>query len=357
MPRTAAAQRPAETSAAPSPLSVALWLASQGFYVHPLLPGRKLPPQSCNRCSPGAANDNPHYIKHTPEECRCIQAGRHCHGVRAATTDRDRITAWWGDMPKAGVGVAAGPSRLLILDVDRHGGDLPEVSKILPGLDLPEGVNPGSIQDGLDVLGLLCEVRNAPLLDVAPGTLTTVTPSGGRHYWYRVPEGTVWKSGSSALGWQLDVKAGWGYAVAPGTVTSAGAYQAVGSCRTVAELPAWLAADLKRTGHQDTPAVARPRVSASRLLARMRPVNDHYVAAAVKAEVETLAHQTEGGRNAATFKAAARLGRFIPSGKLSESEVENLILAAAQSAGLPEREAVSAVRSGIRSGVAKGETA
>ncbi|MEU9616918.1 bifunctional DNA primase/polymerase [Streptomyces sp. NPDC048209] len=356
MPSTA--QKPREALSAPQPLAVALWLAGQGFHVHPLLPGRKTPPRSCVRCTPGStAEPNSLYIKHTHEECRCIQAGLHCHGVRAATTDPDKIQSWWGKTPTAGVGVAAGPSGLLILDVDRHGGDLPETSKILPGLDLPDGTTRGSIHDGLDVLALLCEVRNAPLLDVAPGTLTTITPSGGRHYWYRVPHGTTWKSGSSALGWQLDVKAGWGYAIAPGTVTTAGIYQADGPSRTVADLPAWLAADLKRTGHQDTKAEARPRVSAARLLAGMRPVNDNYVATAVRAEVQQLAQQTEGGRNAATFKAAARLGRFIPSGKLSESEVENLILAAAQSAGLPEREAISAVRSGIRSGVAKGEKA
>lgn len=358
MQRTAAGQSAPETPTAPSPLSVALWLAGQGFHVHPLLPGRKLPPRSCNRCSPGSSSDpNPLYIEHVPEDCRCIQAGQHCHGVRAATTDPDRIRTWWGKMPKAGVGVAAGPSGLVVLDVDRHGGDLPAHDRILPGLTIPEDIELGSISDGLDVLAILCELRGAPLLDISPRTMTVRTPTGGLHYWYRIPEGTRWKSGSSALGWQLDVKAGWGYAVAPGTATAKGMYSALGESRTVAELPAWLAADLKRTGHQLVPEPCRPRVSASRLLASMRPVNDRYVAAAVQSEVENLARGTEGSRNSATFKAAASLARFIPTGKLSENEVESLIAAAAQATGLSEREALTATRSGIRAGKTKGAAA
>jgi hypothetical protein len=343
-------------AASPQPKTVALWLASQGFHVHPLLPGKKLPPRSCNRCSPGSKSDpNPLYIEHKPEDCRCIAAGLHCHGVRAATTDPDRIEAWWSKMPKAGVGVAAGPSGILILDVDRHGGPRPDTDKILPGIELPEDLNPDSITDGLDVLALLCEVRSAPLLDSSPRTMTVETPSGGLHYWYRLPEGTSWswKSDSKALGWQLDVKAGWGYAVAPGTETPKGAYRALGDCRTVADLPAWLAADLKRTGHYIAPKPGRERMSASRLLAQMTPINDRYVSSVVRAEVEGLARQTEGGRNTATYNAAKAIGRFITTGQISEAEVETLIVNAAQSAGLPEREALSAARSGIRAGMAR----
>lgn len=339
------------------PVAVALWLASQGIHVHPLIPGRKLPPRSCNRCSPGTSSDpNPLYIEHKPEDCRCIQAGRYCHGVRAATTDQDRIRNWWHKMPTAGVGIAAGPSGLLILDVDRHGGPQPAREKILPGIDLPEDVDPGTVTDGLDVLALLCEIRQAPLLDIAPRTMAVETPSGGLHYWYRLPEGTSWswKSDSGALGWQLDVKAGWGYAVAPGTVTPKGAYRALGDCRDVAELPAWLAADLKRTGHYLTPQGVRQRMTATRLLAQMRPISDKYVQSVVQAEVDQLARTTEGGRNAATFSAARAIGRFITSGQLSESEVETLVVNAAQDAGLSEREALTAARSGVRAGMARG---
>lgn len=345
---------PAKQDTTPPPLDVALWLASTGIHVHPLIPGRKLPPRNCNRCSPGTATDpNPLYIPHTPDDCRCIAAGRYCHGVHAATTDPERITNWWRALPDAAVGVAAGPSGLLILDVDRHGGDLPSPDQILPGLDLPDDVPLDSIQDGLDVLALLCEIRQAPLPDVAPQTLAVKTPSGGRHYWYRIPEGTEWKSSSKTLGWQLDVKAGWGYGIAPGSVTPKGVYQASGDCRTIAELPAWLAADLKRTGHRLDAPQSRPRVSASQLLSRLKPQGDHYVRHVVAAELEALTGMTEGGRNKATYEAARAIGRFITSGKMTEGEVESVVLSAAVSTGLSEREALSAVRSGIRAGKAR----
>lgn len=341
---------PATRSSAPArPLSVALWLAARGIHVHPILPGKKLPPRNCNRCAPGTATEpNPLYIPHTPDDCRCIAAGRYCHGVHAATTDPDRIRFWWQQIPDAAVGVAAGPSGLLILDVDRHGGERPPAEKILPGLELPEDVNVDTIHDGLDVLALLCEIRMAPLPDIAPRTMTVRTPSGGLHYWYRVPEGTAWRSHASWLGWQVDVKAGWGYGIAPGSVTAKGTYTAVGDCREIAELPAWLAADLKRTGHFVTPDSPRKRVPASQLLARLQPKGDRYVDHVIKAEISELAGMTEGGRNDATFKAARALARFVTSGQLSENEVEDLVVAAATSAGLSDREASTAARSGIR---------
>lgn len=346
---------PATRTTAPSqPLSAALWLASQGIHVHPLIPGRKLPPRNCIRCSPGTADEpNSLYIPHTPDECKCIAAGRYCHGVHAATTEPERIRAWWQKMPDAAVGVAAGPSGLLILDVDRHGGTLPPPDQILPGVDLPEDVSLDTIRDGLDVLALLCEIRQAPLPDIAPQTLAVKTPSGGMHYWYRVPEGTQWKSSSKTLGWQLDVKAGWGYGIAPGSVTPKGVYQASGDCRTVADLPAWLAADLKRTGHQLDTKQGAPRIRASQLLARLQPQGDRYVRHVVASELKALMDMTEGGRNQATYETARAIGRFIASGQMTESEVESVVLSAAVSTGLSEREALSAVRSGIRAGKAR----
>lgn len=353
---------PATQTRTPQPGAVALWLASRGIHVHPLLPGKKLPPRNCNRCSPGTASDpNSLYVPHTPDECLCIAAGRYCHGVHAATTNPEHITDWWRKIPDAAVGVAAGPSGLLILDVDCHGGERPADGKILPGLELPEDLDVSTIHDGLDVLALLCEIRKAPLLDIAPRTLTVRTPSGGLHYWFRVPEGTEWRNSSKELGWQLDVKAGWGYGIAPGSVTPKGTYQKVGDCVTIADLPAWLAADLKRTGHYVDQKKTRRRVSASQLLSRLSPQDDRYVKWVVEAELTKLSQEYEGGRNAATFNAAKALARFISSGQLTETEVEDLVVGAAPIGGggkpFTEREARTAARSGIRTRLSGRRTA
>lgn len=259
-------------------------------------------------------------------------------------------------MPGAGVGVAAGPSGLVILDVDNHGAEPPENDAYLPGVDLDD-VQPGAFVNGWDTIAALAEVRSAPLPWLDPPTLTVMTPSGGLHAWFRVEHPERWRQSASKLGWQVDIKAGWGYGIAPGTTTEKGEYRAVGDVRTIADMPAWLAADLKRTGHYVEPDPVRQRMTAKRLLSAMRPMNSRYVEKAVRAEVEQLAATAEGGRNAATYAAARALGRFIPAGQLSEAEVEDLVVNAACTAGLSEREARTAARSGIKAGRARGAVA
>jgi hypothetical protein len=329
-------------------------LAGQGIHVHPLLPGKKLPPRGCERCWRGTKDQpNPLYINHTPEDCPCLRSGGYCHGVRAATTNQHYITAWWKKMPDAAVGVAAGPSGLLILDVDRHGGELPATNKILPGLALPEDVDPATIQDGLDVLALLCEIRRAPLPDISPRTMTVRTPSGGVHYWYKVPKGSVWKPDSGALGWQLDVRAGWSYGIAPGSVTPKGVYEAVGDCRTIAPMPVWLAHDLDRTGHRVKPPRRKPTPPWAPPAAIANA--NGYVAAAVRRELQELT-DTKNGRNQALYSAAKSLGSLVAGGHLNEQEVTTLLTDAANHIGLDTDTncGPSGIEATIRSGLRNG---
>ncbi|MFI1175671.1 MULTISPECIES: bifunctional DNA primase/polymerase [Streptomyces] len=336
------------STASPSdPLRVALWLAAQGYAVHPLAPGLKVPVRGCARCSPGTADHpNPSYVEHDGHACPCHADGHACHGVLAAATDADRITEWWTRTPAAGVGVAAGPSGLVILDVDTHGGEVPsDPERLLPGVELPDDLAPGSVLDGRDVLALLVEARRAPLPGCVPETLTVRTPSGGVHYWFRAPAGTQWRPQAGALGWQLDVRAGSSYAVAPGTVTRAGAYTALGDCRTVAELPVWLARDLDRTGHRVRPE--RPRIT---LPWRSRGMGGGYVAAAVEAELRAVAEAQPGTRNDALNRAAFNLGTLCGAGRLDRAQVADVLADAAQHAGLPSREAEAAIRSGLAAG-------
>ncbi len=331
----------------PDPLRVALWLAALGYAVHPLAPGLKVPVRGCDRCSPGTAErPNPTYVEHDGHACPCHAAGRPCHGVLAATTDPDLIAGWWARTPAAGVGVAAGPSGLVILDVDCHGGDVPtDPERLLPGVELPANIVPGSVVDGRDVLALLVEVRRATLPGCAPETLTVRTPSGGFHYWFRAPAGTAWRPQAGALGWQLDVRAGSSYAVASGTVTRDGTYTVLGDCRTVAELPVWLARDLERTGHRVRPE--RPRVA---LPWRSRSVGSGYVAAAVENELRAVAEAQSGTRNATLNRAAFNLGTLCAAGRLEHDQLADVLRDAAQHAGLPEREADAAIRSGLSAG-------
>ena len=76
-------------------LSAALDYAGRGFAVFPLAVGEKIPLIS-------------------------KEAGG--HGVHDATTDAAQIRAWWTAAPNANIGVAAGRSGLLLVDVDAKDG-------------------------------------------------------------------------------------------------------------------------------------------------------------------------------------------------------------------------------------------
>src|SRR5206468_1565698 len=62
----------------------------------------------------------------TPSGCSCrirgcSDVGKHPrtpHGWKDATTSPPLITAWWDRWPDANVGIATGPAKLVILDVD-----------------------------------------------------------------------------------------------------------------------------------------------------------------------------------------------------------------------------------------------
>jgi hypothetical protein len=335
----------------PQPVAVAHWLARQGIHVHPLIPGRKIPPRGCARCWRGAKDQpNPFYIEHPAQECPCLSAGRYCHGVLAATTDPATINNWWNEMPDAGVGVATGKSGLLILDVDRHGGERPEADKILPGLELPADVHLDTVVDGLDVLGLLCELRGVPTLTATDSTITVQTPSGGLQVWFRVDSRAPWTPSAGKLGWQLDVRAGRSYGIAPGTVTPKGVYTALGTCRDVAELPSWLEQDLLRTGHQKqatTPTVPAdwkpPQMAGGR----------GYVATALRGELEKVATAPQGQRSEAINSAAYYLGQLVGAGLLDRDAVHAAITEAAASAGVDphERKAQNTIERGIEAGM------
>ena len=96
-------------------------------------------------------------------------------------------------------GVAAGPSGLVLVDIDAHGGPPPPTlaTGLLPGIDLateaipPEAWDdPARFRDGRDSLALLARLRGGPRpWPTGPEhqPVTAATPSGGAHLWYRAP--------------------------------------------------------------------------------------------------------------------------------------------------------------------------
>lgn len=130
-----------------------------------------------------------------------------------ATSDATQIAAWWGAWPDANIGIVGG-NGLLLLDVDpRKGGDVS-----LAALEQQHGA--------------------------LPPTMTSRTPSGGRHLYFAGPDVA---NSSDKVGAGLDIKSRRGYVVAPPSYTvaipekqSEGSYQWVEPMQPIAAAPQWL---------------------------------------------------------------------------------------------------------------------
>lgn len=359
VPRSDAPQAAPGRSAAGRPLGVALWCAAQGWPVLPLAPGRKTPAANCARC-----RTHPH----TPAECPCLPRGRWCHGFHAATTDQQRIRQWWADQPEFGVGVACGPARLVVIDVDAHPTRPPGRDRVLPGIPIADHVDLSGLSSGFHTLAVLAALRGVPSPTEDASTLRVRTPSGGMHIWYRTAAtaarwlcSTGSGSGGRALAWQVDVRAHGGYIVAPGTVTKDGPYTPVGEARTPAELPAWLAQELERTGHrQETGTVPGPRPVPPRaqqaVLAAGGGRDRDRVAKTLEgvlAPVQACAQAPEGtGFSDSLNRAAFTLGGLVAAGRIPRDEAERALkdTAAAVRPG-QERRAAQIIRSGFAAGL------
>lgn len=127
-----------------------------------------------------------------------------------ATTNSTQISSWFTKWPDANVGIHC--KGLGVLDVDvRSGGDQSLVKIEINGL---------------------------------PETLTTRTPTGGEHIFYRLPEGHPGvPNGANKLGPGIDIKSTNGYVVAPGSEVPAGRYRFEADV-PITDAPTWLVQEL-----------------------------------------------------------------------------------------------------------------
>lgn len=232
----------------------ALAYAQAGFYVFP-----------CYQLD--AAGDCTCPKKHPsrdPQTGECHNAGKHprtFNGVKDATRDLDEIRRMWsGEALHANIGLACGPSGLVVIDVDpRNGGD--------------------------ETLGALL-ARHGPF----PETPIQLTGGGGQHYVFRRPNMPVVRGPKDGVGRGVDIKADGGYVIAaPSRHKSGKVYAWDSSARLLppeavapADVPPWLLSMLE----------AKER---ARLAPSSGAVEDSYL-----------------GR---CFKLEGWLGRALPNGK------------------------------------------
>ena len=249
-----------------------------------------------------------------------------------ATTSADQIRDWWARAPY-NIGIACGPSRLIVIDLDMPHEDADE-----PGVLFP--------LSGADVLSGLAGQHGERY---PGGTYIVDTPSGGCHlYFSAAGDGRVPNS-AGVVGRQIDVRSDGGYVVGAGSRIGGHAYVAR-SQRAELPLPYWLAR-LIRDSYAPPPGLQA--VPAPRLPIADRAQGRAYALAALREETERVAAAQPGTRNVTLNRAAFSLGQLVTAGLIPPIPVITSLIDAAQHAGLPEDEAIRTVRSGMTGGARK----
>ncbi|QUI32724.1 bifunctional DNA primase/polymerase [Streptomyces alfalfae] len=287
-------------------LNAALTAAAHGWHVFPLRPGTKRPALHGEATCTGTG------------PC----AGGHRKWEQRATTDVDRIRATWSHAPY-NVGIATGPSGLLVVD-----------------LDMPKSQDKGNSSadtpNGVTTFTALCERTG----HAVPGTVRTRTASGGQHLYFTAPPGIRLANTAGTIAPLVDTRAWGGYVVAAGSTTPAGRYEAVGGS-VAAPVPAWLLSILKPA---PKPSQA-PSVAATAQSRR-------YADTALASETRNVAGAQRGQREATLFAAARALGRFVAWGDLPRSVVEAALQQAGEATGLPASQCRSTLRSALNWSIA-----
>jgi hypothetical protein len=273
------------------------WHADHGMSVFPLVPGRKVP---------AVAKDWEHQ----------------------ATTDHLAIARTWRKAPY-NVGVATGPSSLLVVDLDQ-----PKNPNDLP----PEAWRNRGATDGADVLALIAADHQADLTELQ-ATYTVTTPSGGQHLYYQQPSTDQLGNSAGRIGWKIDTRGHGGYVVGAGSITPAGRYLADPTL-SPRPLPSWIVKALDTTQPAD-------------IQRRTAPGPKHtsaYTLAALTGELEKVLAATPGQRNDTLNRAAFALGQLVGAHLLDQNIARDELLSAAGRIGLPRTEADRTISSGLTAG-------
>jgi hypothetical protein len=240
---------------------------------------------------------------------------------RAAMLDRRLIERRW--RTAYNIGIAAGPARLVIVDLD-----------IAKGGDPPEQWH--GARHGRDVLSRLAADAGA----VFPVPTRVVrTPSGGEHHYFQAPAEPTIRNSAGRIGWRVDIRGKGGYVLGPGSwLRSGGTYEVVVDA-PVAELPPWLA-DLAKPP-EVVPAPLAP-LNGSPVRAR------GYGAAALRNEWHRVRGAPAGERHVTLLGAARRLGRLVEAGLLDEATVISALEGAAEH--YEGKKKFGTIRDGIRYG-------
>lgn len=240
---------------------------------------------------------------------------------RQGSDELSAITEWAHKWPSANIGVVTGhPSDVVVID-----------------LDVKDGRN------GMDTMARLAGAGKT-----LPPSPIALTPTGGRHLYFRMAAGLKnlvgMTAGGRGLGPGVDVRATGGFVVAPPSKLQNGSYR-------------WLvppmAPDFPRLPDWAIQMLKPPAAKAS---------NQAFVAKDAQGQAERslegmarrLAAAAAGGRNNLLNWAAFTAGELVRDGKLAAPAVEARLVQAGLAAGLALPEVKATIASGLRAAMQSG---
>lgn len=172
-------------------------------------------------------------------------------------------------------------------------------------------------------------------------TLTAKTGKG-YHLYFQYPEFPVGNRAKMLPG--VDVRGDGGYVVAPPSIHPSGARYQWANRAPIARAPIWLLQLLKK---EMTPT-ATPLLTPAKPL-RGNPCSD-FASVALNREIQRLSSAADGQRNNALNCSAFCLGQLVSGGELEDIDVIAALWDTAMRIGLPEREAMPTILSGLNAG-------
>jgi hypothetical protein len=233
------------------------------------------------------------------------------HGVLDASTDPERVSAWWADMPDANIGLATG----FVFDV----------------LDLDS-------VDAAVVFRGWCTDQDIDPFDLRRAVVKTFR---GWHYFLAA---CGIGNRTRLLGADIDWRGKGGYVVAPPSVHPSG-HPYMWSVRTaldngevLPEVPDALRLEL------DPPPPTPPPALPAVVNGGTATAPTGYADAALRGELDRMRAATEGERNATLFAAAANVAELVNTGLLGPNSFSDLAVAA-HAVGLGQTEIGRTIRS------------